>query len=108
MTGVQTCALPISERLKNALAANTIGGPAAVEAKWQSAATEVESAQAAWQRLGPVPGETGRTLLARFDAACRRFGEVRPKGEAPKPAGAKPARPGRAGREPREPRPRRY
>jgi hypothetical protein len=98
----------LAERLKNALAANTIGGPAAVEAKWQSAATEVESAQAAWQRLGPVPGETGRTLLARFETASRRFEEVRPKGEAPKPAGAKPARPGGAGREPREPRPRRY
>ncbi len=98
----------LAERLKNALATNTIGGAAAVEAKWQSAATEIESAQAAWQRLGPVPGETGRALLARFEAACHRFGEVRPKVEAPKPAGPRSARPGGAGREPRESRPRRY
>jgi len=98
----------LAERLKNALATNTIGGAAAVEAKWQSAATEIESAQAAWQRLGPVPGETGRALLARFEAACRRFGEIRPRVVAPKPAGPRPARPGGASREPRESRPRRY
>ncbi|PYQ18784.1 MAG: hypothetical protein DMF79_14145 [Acidobacteria bacterium] len=97
----------LAERLKNALATNTIGGAAAVEAKWQSAATEIESAQAAWQRLGPVPGETGRALLARFEAACRRFGEIRPRVVAPKPAGPRPARPGGASREPRESRPRR-
>ena len=95
----------LAERLKNALATNTIGGAAAAQEKWQSAATEIESAQAAWQRLGPVPGEAGNALRERFEAAGRRFAEARPKVEAQKAASAKSARPGGAGR---ESRPRRY
>lgn len=77
----------LAERLKNALAANTIGGHGAVEAKWHSAAAEVESTQAAWQRLGPVPGEAGRALARRFEDACRRFAQIRPKGERQKVQG---------------------
>ncbi|HSB60448.1 MAG TPA: hypothetical protein VLI67_01930, partial [Vicinamibacteria bacterium] len=75
----------LAARLKNALAANTIGGHAAVEARWQSAAAEVESASAAWQRLGPVPGEAGRALAERFEAACRRFQDQRPRLERGRP-----------------------
>jgi hypothetical protein len=69
----------LAARLRDALASNTIGGRAAVEAKWHSAAVEVESAQAAWKRLGPVPGEEGRRLAARFEQTVRRFFELRPK-----------------------------
>jgi len=85
----------LATRLRDALAANTIGGRAAVEAKWHSASVEVESAQAAWKRLGPVPGEEGRRLADRFDQATRRFFEVRPKPEkterprAERPAGGR-------------------
>jgi hypothetical protein len=74
----------LAERIKNALASNTIGGQAAVEAKWESAAAEIESAQAAWQRIGPLPGEAGGELVARFEAAVRRFTELRPRVVAPR------------------------
>jgi hypothetical protein len=76
----------LAARIKDALASNTIGGQAAVEEKWQAAAAEIETAQSAWQRLGPVPGEAGRALAARFDAAGRRFQEKRPRIETPRPA----------------------
>jgi hypothetical protein len=78
----------LAERIKNALASNTIGGQAAVEEKWQAAAAEIESAQSAWQRLGPVPGEAGRALTERFEAAGRRFQERRPRIETKHPAAA--------------------
>jgi hypothetical protein len=71
-------------RLREALATNTIGGRAAVEARWHSASAEVESAQAAWKRLGPVPGEAGRELAARFARACERFVAARPRVERPR------------------------
>jgi hypothetical protein len=69
----------LAARLRDALAANTIGGRAAVEARWHSASADVEAAQAAWRRLGPVPGAEGQDLVRRFEQACRRFLEVRPR-----------------------------
>ncbi len=93
-------ATELAARLRDALATNTIGGRAAVEAKWQSAATELESAQLAWKRLGPLPGSPGRMLVERFDDACRRFVQLRPPDERP------PSEPSRR-RESRGPRPRR-
>jgi hypothetical protein len=63
----------LARRLKEALAANTIGGHQEVEARRRAERAEVESAQAAWKRLGPVPGDVGASLEARFDAACTRF-----------------------------------
>jgi hypothetical protein len=71
----------LAARLRDALATNTIGGRAAVEARWHAASAEVEAAQAAWKRLGPLPGEQGHELLARFEQSCRRFFELRPKPE---------------------------
>ena len=93
-------AAELAARLRDALATNTIGGRDAVEAKWQSAATELESAQGAWKRLGPLPGDAGRALVERFDEACRRFVQLRPRVERP------PSEPPRR-REGRGPRPRR-
>jgi hypothetical protein len=93
----------LAARLRDALATNTIGGRAAVEAKWHSASAEVESAQAAWKRLGPVPGAEGRDLAVRFQHACQRFFELRPKPERvdrPRVERPRPDRPG-AGRGPR-------
>jgi hypothetical protein len=69
----------LAEQLRQALATNTIAGRGAAEARWQSAADEVEAARAAARRLGPVPGEAGNALLQRFEAACRRFAEIRPR-----------------------------
>jgi hypothetical protein len=59
--------------LREALAANTIGGRAGEETKWKAMADDVRGAQGAWTRLGPVPGEAGRELGDRFHRACGRF-----------------------------------
>ena len=80
----------LAERLRDALASNTIGGKAAVEEKWTSAGNEIESAQAAWKRLGPIPGDEGRALAERFERACRRFAEQRPKIERPRADAQRP------------------
>jgi hypothetical protein len=70
--------------LKNALAANTIGGRVDEEARRRNAIAAVRDAQASWRRLGPAPTERGRELAARFHRACRRFFEE------PAAAGARP------------------
>jgi len=59
--------------LREALAANTIGGRAGEETKWKAMGDDVRGAQGAWTRLGPVPGEAGRELGDRFHRACGRF-----------------------------------
>jgi hypothetical protein len=61
--------------LREALAANPIGGRAGEESKWRTMADEVRQAQASWARLVPVPGENGRALADRFHKACNRFFE---------------------------------
>jgi hypothetical protein len=92
----------LAARLKDALASNTIGGRAAIEEKWNAAANEVEAAQATWRRLGPIPGAEGRALAERFEKACRRFAEQRPKTE--RAADAPRPRPDRDRDRPRGPR----
>jgi hypothetical protein len=99
-------AAELAARLRDALASNTIGGHAAVQEKWHSASVEVESAQAAWKRLGPVPGEEGRDLQARFEQACRRFVELRPRPERDERPRVDHSRAGRGPR-PRHDRPER-
>jgi hypothetical protein len=56
---------------REALAANTMGGRVAEEARLRAAAEEVKKAQAAWQRLGYVPEAARRALADRFERACR-------------------------------------
>jgi hypothetical protein len=63
----------LAAQLREALAANTIGGRADDEAKWRNAADDVRKAQAAWRRLGPLPDAAARDLEARFQKACNRF-----------------------------------
>ena len=63
----------LAAMLREALAANTIGGRGGEESKWKAMAEDVRQAQAAWNRFGPVPGETGRALTERFHRACNRF-----------------------------------
>jgi hypothetical protein len=84
----------LASRLRDALAARTIGGKEAEEARWHSATSEVESAQAAWRRLGPLPERQGQQLGERFDGACRRFFQLRPRPERSRPEGRRPG-PGR-------------
>jgi uncharacterized protein DUF349 len=63
----------LAAMLREALAANTIGGRAGEESKWRAMAEDVRQAQASWSRLGPVPGEAGRQLAERFHRATTRF-----------------------------------
>jgi hypothetical protein len=63
----------LAAMLREALAANTIGGRAGEESKWRAIAEDLRQAQASWSRLGPVPGEAGRELAERFRRACGRF-----------------------------------
>jgi hypothetical protein len=63
----------LADMLREALAANTIGGRASEESKWRSMAEDVRQAQASWSRLGPVPGDSGRALNERFHRATSRF-----------------------------------
>ena len=62
--------------LREALATNTIGGRGSDEARWRAMGDDVRQAQAAWSRLGPVPGQAGRELTERFHRACNRFFDV--------------------------------
>jgi hypothetical protein len=66
----------LATMLREALAANTIGGRAGEEGKWRAMAEDVRQAQASWNRLGPVPGDTGRALNERFHRATSRFFEL--------------------------------
>ena len=87
----------LARQLREALAANTIGGRAAaaeVEEKWRAAEERVKNARAAWQALGPVPGEAGRALARRFQHACRRFAEQRDRQLRPPPRTDGPSMPG--------------
>ncbi len=77
----------LATMLREALASNTIGGRGNEEGKWRSMADEVRQAQAAWSRLGPVPGEAGRELNERFHRATTRFFDIYRR-KVPPPQGA--------------------
>jgi hypothetical protein len=83
--------------LKEALAANTIGGKVDDESRWRAAAEDVRQAQASWSRVGPVPDDVRRALGDRFVRACRKITD-----RAGAPAGAPRSggvgRPGGSGR----------
>ena len=84
----------LADMLREALAANTIGGRAGDESKWRAMADEVRQAQSAWSRLVPVPGETGREMTERFHKACNRFFDqfrrkVPPQQQRGRPVGAR-------------------
>jgi hypothetical protein len=82
----------LAAMLREALAANTIGGRAGEESKWRAMADDVRNAQSAWTRLGPVPSETGRQLSDRFHRACSRFFDQfrRHAPQTPQPQRGKP------------------
>lgn len=62
----------LAAMLKEALAANTIGGKADDDSRWRALAEDVRQAQAAWARLGPVADADRRPLADRFQRAVRR------------------------------------
>jgi hypothetical protein len=61
----------LAQKLREALASNTMRGKPDDQAKKRAAREKVDAAQAAWSRLGPVPGEAGEALRRRFQQACR-------------------------------------
>jgi hypothetical protein len=65
----------LAEMLKEALAANTIGGKVDDTSRLRAAAEEVRQAQASWSRIGPVPDDVRRALADRFQRALRRISE---------------------------------
>lgn len=78
----------LAAMLKEALAANTIGGKVDDDSRFRAANEEARQAQASWMRIGPVPDAARRPLADRFQRALRRISDA---------AGA-PGRPGGAGR----------
>jgi hypothetical protein len=78
--------------LKEALAANTIGGRVDEDSRARAAAEELRQAQASWSRIGPVPEDVKRVLADRFQKASRRIND-RITARAGKPFGL--GRPGR-------------
>jgi hypothetical protein len=69
----------LAAMLKEALAANTIGGKVDEDSRWRAAAEDVRAAQASWSRLGPVPDDVRRALGDRFQRACRVITDRRPR-----------------------------
>lgn len=88
----------LATMLKEALAANTIGGKADDESRMRAMAEEVRQAQAAWSRLGPVPDAVRRPLADRFQRAVRRVSErvdASARSSGHRPAPGRPAGPAR-------------
>jgi hypothetical protein len=65
----------LATMLKEALAANTIGGKVDEESRFRAALEDMRQAQAAWSRIGPVAEPVRRALADRFQRACRRISE---------------------------------
>ncbi len=62
----------LAAMLKEALAANTIGGKVEEDSRLRAAVDDVRQAQSAWTRIGHVPDDARRTLASRFERACAR------------------------------------
>jgi hypothetical protein len=78
----------LATQLREALAANTIGGRVDEDAKWKSSEYEIRAAQEAWQKVGYVPDHVAAPLAARFQRAVHRFyGDRRPQGHGGPPRG---------------------
>jgi hypothetical protein len=74
----------LAEMLKEALAANTIGGKVDDSSRLRAAAEEVRQAQANWSRIGPVPDDVRRALADRFQRAIRRIADrTQPRPQRP-------------------------
>lgn len=65
----------LAAMLKEALAANTIGGKPDDDSRLRAAAEEVRQAQSAFSRIGHVPEDARRQLVDRFQRAARRIAE---------------------------------
>jgi hypothetical protein len=66
----------LATMLREALAANTIGGKVDDDARFRAANDDVRQAQAGWSRIGPVPEDVRRALTDRFQRAIRRISDA--------------------------------
>jgi hypothetical protein len=72
----------LAQQWRERLAANTMTGGKSgdtEDARWRAAEQEVRTAQAQWARCGPLPAEIAAPLNERFQRACRRFYDSRPR-----------------------------
>jgi hypothetical protein len=72
----------LAQQWRERLANNTMtGGKSAEteETRWRAAEQEVRNAQAQWARFGPLPAEIAAPLNERFQRACRRFYDSKPR-----------------------------
>lgn len=85
-------AATLATLLREALAANTIGGRIDADAQRRASREAAKELQDAWRRVGPVPGEEGRRLAGRFNAAIRRVlpADTRPSGPSDAPRAGRP------------------
>jgi Domain of Unknown Function (DUF349) len=65
----------LAAMLKDALAANTIGGKADNDARLRAAAEDVRQAQSSWSRIGAVPEDVRRQLSDRFQRAVKTIND---------------------------------
>ena len=65
----------LAAMLKEALAANTIGGKGDDDSRLRAAQEELRQAQAAFSRIGHVPDEARRPLADRFQRAVRKVSD---------------------------------
>ena len=65
----------LAAMLKDALAANTIGGKADEDSRLRAAADEVRQAQQSFSRIGVMPDHERRALSDRFQRAIRRISD---------------------------------
>ena len=65
----------LAAMLKEALAANTIGGKVDDDSRWRAAMEDVRQAQESWSRIGLAPDAVRRPLTDRFQRAIRRISE---------------------------------
>src|SRR5262245_16161393 len=79
----------LAAMLKEALAANTIGGKADEDSRMRAAAEEVRQAQQSFSRIGVMPDQDRRALTDRFQRAIRRISERGAGGRAGQSAAAR-------------------
>jgi hypothetical protein len=78
----------LAAMLRDALAANTIGGKVDNDSRLRAANDEVRQAQASWSRIGFVPEETRHALADRFQKAIKKIADRAPQAGKPGMAGA--------------------
>jgi Domain of Unknown Function (DUF349) len=66
----------LAAMLKEALAANTIGGKVDLESRRRALNEDVRQAQASWSRVGPVADDVRSALADRFQRAIKRIADA--------------------------------